>query len=485
MAGQLSILVLSDAHIGKPGTATDTADVFAPLYEDIATAISQYRIDVGAVVFSGDLAFGEVPEAPLVEQYKKATAFLDSVCQSLGASIEELPILIAPGNHDIDRFRIDRAQKSFVEQLRDETSAEDIVQKMMIDNDLTWRRLLERQQAWWSFVKALPGNEWSYEDDLLLSHGVLRTPLGQIGLCALNTAWASYQPNEIGQLWIGKHQIQRASQALSDCRLRIAVMHHPVGWLHGAEKSFLEQRIESVFDVRVNGHEHAAWFRTMKGHLMLEAGAAYQGSAKENGYCFLTISNEPTGSRVYCREYSQDGAGGWRPRVLPRRDALEAGVYDVSDAFAPKFQADEEGSAEGRDSWARGSDSVDSVMESLVEENGALRERLTRLEERGRFLAQLPPGSEQGTTTETDMLSKVDLPHSDIQGGSTPVGPPVTSFVQVRQEIIVPQASPQKSGLFESIVPHLLADADRCLTELEHERAYRIAEELETLRPPV
>ena len=333
MADAFTILILSDTHIGKPETDHDAKEVLKPLLDDIRAVIIKYDLDIGAIVFAGDLVYGQTPKLPLKKQFEHAKIFLSDVCEAAGSELGSLPLLIAPGNHDLDRNLVDDGQKLWTDKIREDENAVEKVQKMMQRNTISWRRNLERQSEWWSFVKSLPGKHWIYDDELHLSYGTIDTHQGIIAFYSFNTAWASFKKDEMGKLWMGMHQLQKANSSIGKNDFKVAVMHHPLTYLNSYERTSLAHRIETTFNIRIHGHEHSGWFKPLDGHLTIESGTAYSGASKTNGYCFLSINKEANKASLFMREYSNDGSGTWKERIIPGKPGYVVDRYQINNLF--------------------------------------------------------------------------------------------------------------------------------------------------------
>jgi DNA repair exonuclease SbcCD nuclease subunit len=111
MSDKFVILHLSDAHLGHPKYSLDSLNVFEPLYEDLKTSYRTEALKPNLIVFSGDLAFGDIPEKRIKDQYVTAKDFMEKITLCFEATYSEIPILIVPGNHDIDRNLISDGDK--------------------------------------------------------------------------------------------------------------------------------------------------------------------------------------------------------------------------------------------------------------------------------------------------------------------------------------------------------------------------------------
>lgn len=306
------ILHLSDAHLGHPKYSLDSLNVFEPLYKDLETSFGTDKLKPSVIIFSGDLAFGNIEGKPIKEQYISAGKFLKRICSCFGSSYGDIPILLVPGNHDINRDVITEGDK-----LLRNTFTSDQVDSLMYENKITWKRLLERQKEWYEFATSIPNQPWKWDPQLNMVTGIIDHPSGAIGIAGLNSSWASHEQNEPGSLWIGKRQYDSAYNLIRDTKLKIVVSHHPTDCLHPEEKTLISQKIETQFQIFLHGHEHAQWFNSMDGHLRCLAGACYNGSGNRNGFSWLVIDNDFAEMTIRLREFTDQGSGGWIANHIP------------------------------------------------------------------------------------------------------------------------------------------------------------------------
>jgi len=318
MTNPFVILHLSDSHIGNPKHHPDSASVLRPLLSDLTSKARE----IGApnlIVFSGDLAYGQISGRPLADQYTEAKTWIDQVYKALETDYERSPILPVPGNHDLDSTQVGADQIEWVKSLKEKPSAVEEVQKLLQERGPHWTRILERQAAWRIFLGQIR-HPWELNLDLNMLTGVITHGSKRIGIAGLNSSWAAspqLQTEANGTMWIGKFQLLTALEHIEETDFKIAVTHHPTSWLNQAEKNWIEQRIQSKFNVHLHGHEHSQWFIDTSTHLRLEAGACYQGADKENAYSWLKLDFERETADIQCRTYSDRGGGGWIAGQVP------------------------------------------------------------------------------------------------------------------------------------------------------------------------
>jgi 3',5'-cyclic AMP phosphodiesterase CpdA len=112
MSHRLVILNLSDSHIGNPDHSLESIEVFKPLFKDIKAFSKENDIIPTIIVFSGDLVYGNIPENKIEKQFLEAKKFINSILDCFNSKENnDIPFIIAPGNHDVDRLQIDEGQK--------------------------------------------------------------------------------------------------------------------------------------------------------------------------------------------------------------------------------------------------------------------------------------------------------------------------------------------------------------------------------------
>jgi 3',5'-cyclic AMP phosphodiesterase CpdA len=113
MADPFLLLHLSDTHIGNPTWELDEKQVFGPLMTDLARMVKTFGRPPDLVVFSGDLVYGELRDKPIADQYPQARAWILRVISAVGANAS-VPVLLVPGNHDLNRFLVGEDQTNWV-----------------------------------------------------------------------------------------------------------------------------------------------------------------------------------------------------------------------------------------------------------------------------------------------------------------------------------------------------------------------------------
>ena len=312
MSKTLTVLHLSDTHLGKPGHVFTSDQVLRSLFEDISVTAKQHKLRPSMVIFSGDLVFGEVQSSPIQNQFSIAKKFIDSIYEALNAKPLSIPIVFVPGNHDINRTRIGGDQTAWIREKAPKTLPE--LDRVMQQNDVLWQRIADRQREWRDFIKNLALPWWQFDDTLLLSTGELDVGGTNIGIAAINSSWSCEGDRDQGYILVGAHQLYKCNTMLQRTTFRIIISHHPLSWLNQSEQNRVDQLIEGGYKIHFHGHEHSQWFKDMSGHLKVAAGACYEGAEKPHGYNWTIIDLERKTARIILRSYTE--RSGWSPMVL-------------------------------------------------------------------------------------------------------------------------------------------------------------------------
>ncbi|MEH2191415.1 MAG: metallophosphoesterase [Nostoc sp.] len=296
-------LHLSDFHVGKDGYAQN--NMFREILKHIEEKQKQDWVP-DIVFITGDIA-----NRGQAEEYETfAYDFLIKLYEIFGKAWQG-SILAVPGNHDVDRDKIEFLA-------RDEICQAD--RKVF---DATKSGLTKRQNFLLPGVRAYLEN-----DDSRAPKNWLDSPAGtfsqvleirnmKLGIVGINTAWLSKDDKDKGNLTPGVDLVKEALEQLQDCDARIVLGHHPLDW-------FLEkdaERIRQIFGIHgvlyLHGHLHKARAKGDessggKPFLNIQAGAAFQARDDEvwkNGLLWGELDLEQQQIRLQPRHWSADHQG--------------------------------------------------------------------------------------------------------------------------------------------------------------------------------
>lgn len=175
---------------------------------------------------------------------------IDFICNEMALPIENF--LIVPGNHDVvrknDSPKMELGNREFFKNYNNILSA----QKEILDNN-------DREGV----KRIVPYNE--FEETLYFGKNRYTSFLGSafkyemngisIGVGCLNSAWRAYDDDDKNYLILGEEQLNRCSNYIKKCEIKVALMHHPTDWF-SLEKNIISSHINKDYDLLFVGHVH-------------------------------------------------------------------------------------------------------------------------------------------------------------------------------------------------------------------------------------
>ena len=268
-------LHLSDIHFTARRDSYDRRVVLTAL-ADAAKELCNKGRRPDLVFFTGDLAnFGKEDE------YAEASAFFDSL---LGAV--ELPrerLFVVPGNHDVDRT----AAPDLVRTL--ETVAES---DKFFDPDREPARHFLRLAAfrqWHDDYFASARTQSRSASHASSMRPIVVTVRGlHVAVLPINSALFAFDSQDHGKLWIGRRALCEATAEIDRVKagrprpdIAVALLHHPLDWLHDAERAQIKAELRRSVDFVLRGHLHENDFEAVvypgsrTGAFHMASGASY------------------------------------------------------------------------------------------------------------------------------------------------------------------------------------------------------------------
>jgi 3',5'-cyclic AMP phosphodiesterase CpdA len=273
--------------------------------------------DMGERGIKPDLVFvtGDIANGGKAEEYARAARFFEELLGSLG--LDRSRLFIVPGNHDVDRGRGQFLKRTLSSE--DESDAFFSVAESHAH--------LAKLQAFRTFhdelfrgirVATLPGSVAVPE--VVVIGGV------RVGILPINSATFAFDEHDFGQLWVGRAWLETAIEKLEELSpdLRIALVHHPLDWLHDDERGNVRAKLYGAVDVLLRGHLHDTEAEVAMsqsgGVLHLAAGASYQARRWPKRALFATAELGRGKVRVTPVRYEDKPYQVWTvdPSVFPR-----------------------------------------------------------------------------------------------------------------------------------------------------------------------
>lgn len=378
------ILHLSDLH-ARPATNWASHPVLATARDAILSVGDEVPIDI--VAFTGDIAF-----SGKTDEYEIAHNWIDETClSSAGLNLPTDRILFVPGNHDVDRSKIDVSSTSLERTLQAAQRQEDVANIYM--DEKARETLFSRLHAYSEFVRTLTGRHELCDPSWSACFPHLDRTIQLVGY---TTSWLSCGNNDPRRLLIGQPQLTESIGQGGSAEVTVALMHHPLADLMHFDEQTCDEYFRANAQLLLRGHLHrrdaVQHTDTQGGYLEIAAGALYEDDASRNYFNIIDIDDEATQVTVatYCRE---------RGRWIRDRNAYPDSVEGVGKfTLSARSIADKSSSSSGprgllsRPTSLDGSPEPDVfVKQTKSPESGEATETESVLDDFPRFQQQSRP----------------------------------------------------------------------------------------------
>lgn len=247
----VQIIHLSDFHLNSK----NLSDWNSYIKKAFIVKLKTLELDLSNTLFicTGDLVdkggYGYKSINDTFNLFK--TDVIDFICNEMELPIEQF--LIVPGNHDIvrknDSSKIELGNREYFKNYDNILSA----QKEILDNND--REGVKRIIPYYEFEQILYKDSQNRYSSFL--GGAFKFEMNgvNIGVACLNSAWRAYDDDDKNYLILGEEQLNRCTKYLSNCEIKIALMHHPLDWFN-LEKNIISSHIHKDYDLLFVGHVH-------------------------------------------------------------------------------------------------------------------------------------------------------------------------------------------------------------------------------------
>ncbi len=300
----IRILHLSDIHF-RADKGWDADPVLRALARFIKAEVDAGLVP-DLVAITGDVAF-----AGTADEYGLARDWLDQqLWPALPDDFSRDRLLLVPGNHDVDRKKVDLVAEAVQTKVLD---AGDQNQIAKILGDAGQRDvLLKRHAAYLAFL-----GDWVGETQSLpwwqRSIEIRET---RLHIAGLDSAWMACGDKDRDHLLLGRYQIYQTilHPSADGTDWRLALLHHP--WDYFAEFDGHEARstIHQHCDLLLRGHLHFPQTERVappdpsRACLELAAGCIYENSQYPNAFQWIDLYSQPRRVKVLYRAWIQ---GAW------------------------------------------------------------------------------------------------------------------------------------------------------------------------------
>lgn len=300
----MKIIHISDFHLDSEELDLQHKRVLGALLNDL----KNYEIEEETIlVFSGDfLNFGGKNFKNKKEAFFK---FREIVFDELTKNFPSLKgrIFFVPGNHDIDREILKRKDIALKKDILNNETDRNEIYKELKDDSLTGFEEFIRFQS--EFYEDFPEDSKCITN--IESNFKIKIGENNIGISSLNGSIFCYNDEDYGNLILFEEQLSNSYRFISECDVKIAILHQPLDFFHKSEVDKIREIIEKEYDILLLGHTHkqeSSFHQTLNGNCYFSVAKSLNGKMSKdmdyiNGYSIMEyIPNEElkVNLRKYC-----------------------------------------------------------------------------------------------------------------------------------------------------------------------------------------
>ena len=282
----LTWLHVSDFHF-KDADPYDRDVVLNSLISAVEEKVRLRDICLDCIFVTGDIA-----HSGREQEYVAASDFFDKLRKV--TALDKNRLFIVPGNHDVDRNKGKGLDRSL-------SSEEESVDFFGPEHPQYHFAKLGAFRQWFNNyfegVQKFPSRSTCQTQEIDV-RGI------RIGVVAINSALFSMDQYDHGKLWVGRRCLDEAIEEVNRLspHLRIALIHHPLEWLHEDERSNIQTKLSNNVDCILRGHLHeaesSATVTSTTSVLHIAAGAAYQSRQYPNRAFFVHVDLDASEVRI-------------------------------------------------------------------------------------------------------------------------------------------------------------------------------------------
>jgi hypothetical protein len=298
---------MSDLHaLGSPGEDHSAQErILDALFADLEKLSLDRPIDL--FFFTGDLSFDGTGQS--------LARGRELLLDKLRERYSDAPILITPGNHDVDRSLIDPVEEAGLGAV---LTTRDAVKARLDDPDKAALARV-RLTAWDELAADF---DQGLEPNLIPPYGRsydLKIRNLNVAIGVFDSAWRSQGgAGDKGKLIVGADAVAAFLEASENADLAIVSFHHPLEWLAEFDAKALSNALERGRSLVLTGHEHVAdpslEITTRGAALYCRAPCSYESPMYSNGYAIIDVDVKDPRTTVRLR------------RWIPKRETFEPDV---------------------------------------------------------------------------------------------------------------------------------------------------------------
>lgn len=321
----MKIIHLSDFHLNKGVLESNHKRILDALIEDMEL----FEIgDDSILIFSGDFLNCGGKNMNSLEE-NNFNVFKRLVFDPIYEKFPNLKnrTFFCAGNHDIDRSAIKATHKAVKESLIKEGRYRQEIYKELRSNNVVgfeeYNKFVLEFYTNFKEDKCISNLESNFSFDLNEC---------KVGISSLNSSFLCYDDNDRGNILIFEEQIKESIEFIGECDVKIAILHHPISFLHESESEKIEELLQKEYDLVFLGHTHKQkefYNQTLTGSCFFSIGKSLNGEENENidytnGYSILEYTPNQK-IKVNLRKYNHLGE-----KFIPNSDyGDEKGIFEI------------------------------------------------------------------------------------------------------------------------------------------------------------
>lgn len=326
-------LHLSDLHFNTESqTEWDMYVVLSELLNDLKDCMESKQLSPDIILFSGDIACNGKRE-----EYELAKTFFDKLLNLL--KIPKEYFFIVPGNHDVDISKVDPITVDKIGSIKETKEVNEV-----LDDSRIRQLTLNKFEHFFKFV-----NDY-FEKNIFLSQdnyfyiGKIKIKDTKIAVLGLNSAWAFIdKDNSRGKLLLGEKQVRQALNGLKNEHLCIALIHHPLDWLHEFDYDICGRLLSEKCDFIIRGHLHRTEFLKNETPdscaVTIAAGSIFSTRSYDNAYNIVSFDPDNGHGNIWLRKWSNLGKF-WSADTLSYRNVNDGRfAFSINESLSPHLPA--------------------------------------------------------------------------------------------------------------------------------------------------
>ncbi|MCJ8326592.1 MAG: metallophosphoesterase [Campylobacterales bacterium] len=244
---KLRILHLTDLHLTDKMTATDK-NYKDTLIKKLLLYFDTNKEPLDFIICSGDM-INNPDEDSIYSLLDKS--FIQPLLEKVNLSPEQ--IFMVPGNHEISqkyRKDYDYIIDGLIGKFKDVNKSNE-----------TFNQIINNKQkmgfeSFFDYADKLNPTAISKSNNIFRTYNIKRNN-NNIGIACLNSSIACVSSKvDKNNLFITEEQINLAYEEISSADIKIAIIHHPLEWLHSSELRDIQLKLFQLFNIVFIGHEH-------------------------------------------------------------------------------------------------------------------------------------------------------------------------------------------------------------------------------------